>query len=232
MSARKSPRHAGLLADQLVDSELFRDLADRASQLRLNSVCHERLSEYLWKSTFIEQDEALQSPFIRNMSDGHLDPTHFGSFMVQDSIYCYYSKGSIDTAAAKSTDPILKAFLEKKSESYKKYYEELFNLWHIRNPYSIKLSEACEKYAALERNVAETMDPLYLVVALIPCYKLWPWLGKQLWQTPHNFGVYESWVRSNLDPSYDGYKKLEQIIDYAFMLGEIKSKHSLSTKGA
>ncbi|KAL3888150.1 hypothetical protein ACJMK2_000530 [Sinanodonta woodiana] len=227
MSARISPKHAGLLAHLLAESELFRDLAERASQLRLNAE-DEPLSEFLWRSTQSQQDDALQSKFIQGLRCGNLDPTYFGGFMVQDSIYCYNSKGSIDKAAGKTTCPIFKAFLEKKSDSYKKYYEELFNLWHIRDPNGIELSKACEEYAALERNVAELMGPLYLVVALIPCYKLWPWLGKQLLDSPHNFGVYESWVKANLDPTYDGYKKLEQLIDDAFLVGAIDKEQALS----
>ncbi|KAL3888067.1 hypothetical protein ACJMK2_000449 [Sinanodonta woodiana] len=227
MPTRVSPKHAGLLAHQLAESDLFHDLADRASQLRIKSKV-EPLSEYLWKSTHSQQQDALQSKFIQGLRYGNLDPTDFGGYMVQDSIYCYYSKGSIDTAAEKATDPILKAFLEKKSEKYKKYYEDLTKLWHIRDSSGIELNEACEEYAALERSVAETMSPLYLVVALIPCYKLWPWLGKQISDLPHDFGVYESWVMSNLDPTYDGYKKLEQIIDDAYLLGEIDKKQALS----
>ncbi|KAL3888071.1 hypothetical protein ACJMK2_000453 [Sinanodonta woodiana] len=227
MPIHVSPKHAGLLAHQLAVSDLFRDLADRASQLRIKSEV-EPLSEYLWKSTHSQQQDALQSKFIQGLRYGNLDPTDFGGFMVQDSIYCYKSKVSIDTAAAKATDPILKAFLETQSESYKTYYEVLFKLWHIRDPSGIELNKACQDYVDLEKKVAEKMDPLYLVVALIPCYKLWPWLGQEISDPQHDVGVYESWVKSNLDPSYDGYKKLEQIIDDAYLLGEIDKKQALA----
>ncbi|KAK3598232.1 hypothetical protein CHS0354_017914 [Potamilus streckersoni] len=226
MSSRKSPRHAGLFAHKLLESPLFRDLADRASQLRLKADV-EPLSEYLWQSTKSQQEDALKSKFIQGLQYGKLDPADFGGYMVQDSVYCYYSKESIDTAAEKATDPTLKFFLEKRSESYKKYYEELFTTWHIRDPTGIDLSKACADYAALEKNVAETMASLYLVVALIPCSKLWPWLGKQISDPPHNFGVYESWVNSNLDPNYDGYKKLDKIIDDAFLVGAIDKEKAL-----
>ena len=52
--------------------------------------------------------------------------------------------------------------------------------WHIVDPSGIKLGAACENYVNHERNVATTMDPIYLVVAMIPCVKLWPWLGQQI----------------------------------------------------
>ncbi|KAL3890952.1 hypothetical protein ACJMK2_003221 [Sinanodonta woodiana] len=226
MSARKSPRHVGLLSHMLAESAVFRDLADRASTLRVQAEV-EPLSEYLWLSTKSQQNAALNSKFIQGLKYGNLDPVDFGAYMVQDSVFCYYSKESIDVAYAKATDPNLKNFLEHKSESYKTYYEGLFKTWCIRDPNGIDLNKACADYAALENNVSKTMVSLYLVVALIPCLKLWPWLGQEIYKIPHHFGVYESWVQANLDPTYDGYKKLEQIIDDAFLVGEIDKEQAL-----
>lgn len=226
MSARKSPRHAGLLAHKLADSAMCKDLAAQACKVTVKAKV-EPLSEYLWKSTKAQQQNALKSKFVQGLQNGTLDPTDFGGYMVQDSVYCYHSKESIDTSAKKAKDPVLKDFLEKRSESYKKYYEELFTTWHIRDPTGIDLSKACADYAALEKEVAETMISLYLIVALIPCSKLWPWLGKKISNPPKKFGVYESWVNSNFDPNYDGYKKLDKIIDDAFLVGAIDKEQAV-----
>ena len=61
-----------------------------------------------------------------------------------------------------------------------RYTKKMFDQWHIAYGPAIKLGSACEKYNNDIRNVAITMDPIYLVAALIPCAKLWPWLGQQL----------------------------------------------------
>ncbi|KAL3888151.1 hypothetical protein ACJMK2_000531 [Sinanodonta woodiana] len=226
MSARISPRHDDRLVDKLSESALFHDLAARASQLRLK-VGDELLSEYLWKSTQSQQQDALMSKFIQGIQHGNLDPTDFGGYMVQDSVYCYYCKGDIDIAATKATDPTLKEFLEQRSKSFVKYYEYLFNKWHIRDPSGIEMNQACKDYANLEKNVAETMDPLYLIVALLPCYKLWPWLGSQISKSTHDFGVYKNWVTENLNPSSDSYRQLERIIDDAFLVKAINKEQAL-----
>ncbi|KAL3858875.1 hypothetical protein ACJMK2_009124 [Sinanodonta woodiana] len=226
MSARKSPRHAGLFAHKLAESALCTDLASRACQVKVKAKV-EPLSVYLWNSSKDQQQKALKSKFIHGLQNGTLDPTDFGGYMVQDSVYCFHSKESIDTAAGKATDPGLKDFLEKRSASYTKYYQELFTSWHIRDPAGIDLSKACAEYAALEKEVAETMISLYLIVALIPCAKLWPWLGQQISTPPKKFGVYESWVNTNLDPNYDGYKKLDKIIDDAFLVGAIDKNEAV-----
>ncbi|KAL3888074.1 hypothetical protein ACJMK2_000456 [Sinanodonta woodiana] len=226
MSAPISPRHADRLVDKLSESVLFRDLADRASQHRLKAG-DELLSEFLWKSTQSQQQDALNSKFIQGLRYGNLDPTRFGGYMVQDSIYCYYCKGDIDIAATKATDPNLREFLEQRSKSYITYYEEMFKKWHIIDASGIELNKECKDYADLEKNVAETMDPLYLVVALIPCHKLWPWLGQQITWPQHDFGVYESWVTSNLNPCSQSYRKLDKIIDDAFLVGAIDKEQAL-----
>jgi len=56
----------------------------------------------------------------------------------------------------------------------------LFDQYHIGYAPAIKLEAGCEKYINYMRNVSETMNPIYLVVALIPCANLWPWLGQQI----------------------------------------------------
>ncbi|KAL3858877.1 hypothetical protein ACJMK2_009126 [Sinanodonta woodiana] len=183
MSARKSPRHAGLFAHKLAESAFCKYLASRACQVKVKGKL-EPLSVYLWNSSRYQQQNSLKSKFIQGLQNGTLDPTDFGGFMVQDYVYCFRCKESIDTAAGKEQDPTLKDFLEKRSEYYMKYYQELFTSWHIIDPAGIALSEACDEYAALDKEVAETMISLYFIVSMIPCAKLWPWLGQQISSNP------------------------------------------------
>jgi len=72
---------------------------------------------------------------------------------------------------------LLKGFLYR---PFTRYTKALFDEWHIADASGIELGAACENYVNHERNVATTMDPIYLVVAMIPCAKLWPWLGQQI----------------------------------------------------
>ncbi|KAH3720283.1 hypothetical protein DPMN_063180 [Dreissena polymorpha] len=56
----------------------------------------------------------------------------------------------------------------------------MFETWSIANAPGVKSGPALSRYLNHVRNVATTMDSIYVVVALIPCAKLWPWLGEQL----------------------------------------------------
>jgi len=61
-----------------------------------------------------------------------------------------------------------------------RFAKNLFEQWHIADASGIDLGNACDGYVKHERNVATTMDPIYLVVAMIPRAKVWPWLGRHL----------------------------------------------------
>ncbi|XP_060076762.1 uncharacterized protein LOC132556373, partial [Ylistrum balloti] len=140
----------------------------------------ESLSEYMWNKTEAIRNKTLSSYFVQGIANGSLNPTALGGYMVQDSVYCYEVKHSIDISVDRATDGELKEYLRMKSASYERYYKDLFNKWRIESPTGINLSKACESYVDYERKVAATEDTIYMIVAMIPCMKLWPWLGQQV----------------------------------------------------
>ena len=54
------------------------------------------------------------------------------------------------------------------------------------------------------------MDPIYTFVAMIPCNRLWPWLGKEMRKTSTNFGVYKEWIDENFA---EGSTTLEDFVN-------------------
>ena len=56
----------------------------------------------------------------------------------------------------------------------------MFEEWHIGDSKGIELGSGCQNYVNNLKDVANKKDPIYLVVAMIPCVKLWPWLGEQI----------------------------------------------------
>ncbi|OWF39039.1 uncharacterized protein LOC110465566 [Mizuhopecten yessoensis] len=173
----------------------------------------ESLSEYLWNQTESIRNNALSTYFVQGIGNGTLNPTAFGSYMIQDSVYIYNAKRSIDSAVYRAPEGKLKEFLRGKSASFERYYHALFKKWHIKDPADIKVCAACQSYADYEHQIAATEDTIYMIVAMLPCYKLWPWLGQQLQSANH--GVYDDWFNSNFDPQYEGYKALDALVDAA-----------------
>ncbi|XP_060593167.1 uncharacterized protein LOC132747695 isoform X3 [Ruditapes philippinarum] len=196
--------------------------------LQNNLVSGESLSSFLWKKTQKYQTAALDSNYIHGIRDVSLDPTDFGAYNLQDAVYIYWYKVSMDISASRTNDTTLKEFLQKKSKSHEQEYKEAFKTWHISDPpRGIVLGSACQNYVNHLINVSKTMDGFYLVAALIPCSRLWPWLGIQINSDSGKFGVYNNWVQVNLNQSYVGYTTYEKIIDDAFAQGKINKEKAL-----
>ncbi|KAH3819073.1 uncharacterized protein LOC127831628 [Dreissena polymorpha] len=186
-----------------------------------------QLAEYLWAQTTAYQKAALQSGYVQGLKSVALNPEGFGGYMVQDSVFCFKAQGNIDIAVTNATDAILRKFLEARSESYKAYYQSLFDTWHIEDASGIKLGTECTEYVNHEHNVATTMNSIYFVVAMIPCAKLWPWIGQQINAIGGSFGVYDEWVKANFNPDSSGVEKYEKLINTAEQDGHIDRKIAL-----
>ncbi|VDI32425.1 Hypothetical predicted protein [Mytilus galloprovincialis] len=165
--------------------------------------------EWLWTETKDTRTIALNTNFVQGVKDGMLHPTSF-------------------VAAKRAEMCPLKIFLDHESSSYKSYYEDLFDKWHIRDGKAIELGKECQEYVDTVADVASKDDAYYMLVALIPCARLWPWLGQQLTAAKDNFGAYTDWVNSNFDPSSKGYKKLEVRVNAAFSNKQIDRNKALN----
>ncbi|KAL4235151.1 hypothetical protein ACF0H5_006789 [Mactra antiquata] len=193
------------------------------------SCCYDNpLSKYLWQQTGKQQQESLNTKMIQGVMNKNLDPSKFGAYMVQDSVYCYHSMKVLAIANSKvKDDPTLKQFFNKTYASYQVYTSELLKAWHIGEPTTIDLGPACSNYVNHLYDVARNMEPIYLVVAMTPCAKLWPWIGVQLNTSTGNFGVYTDWVKENFNENSKGYQKYDIVIDSAQKRGLIDQTKAL-----
>ena len=109
------------------------------------------------------------------MRERCLDPSEFGGYMVDDSLYCKEGMKSLQIASLRSDSNVtLQKFLKSKADSWKGYWEWLYGVWHIKQTPGIQLGEAASTYVEHVRNVAENESPVYTLLALTPCAKLWP----------------------------------------------------------
>ncbi|XP_053399942.1 uncharacterized protein LOC123557615 [Mercenaria mercenaria] len=188
-----------------------------------------KLSEYLWEETYQEQQAALNSSLIKGMVSTKLNPASFGAYMNQDVVYIYNAQRLIQIALQRSKDPQHRQLLQKMSESYRELYEYLLVAWRIKYPSGIKLDGPCSRYLNHLYDMAINYHTIYFVTAMIPCYKLWPWLGNQIGSKQKSFGVYTQWVEENLDPNYAGFTDLEEVINRADEVGKIDRQMALRT---
>ena len=188
----------------------------------------QKLSDYLWEQTAEYQQQALNSNLIQGMVNKCLNPSEFGGYMVDDTVYCYEGSESLKIAAGRSNDNVtLQTFLNAKAESWVKNWEWSNKIWHIKNADGVRLGEAAQVYVNHIRKISESEKPVYTVLALTPCSKLWPWLGQQIAASASDFGLYTSWARENLDPESTGYKKYEEQVQWAYEAGTVTTDKAL-----
>ncbi len=110
---------------------------------------------------------------------------------------------------------MLKDSIEAMIEGYHQYNAYFLNQWHILNSSSIVPTKAMKAYSEHEHNVMCYEEPIYTLVAYIPCYYLWPWFSYQIMQSlDYAPGVYEEWFSINYkgEESYASAKKIKQCI--------------------
>lgn len=186
------------------------------------------LSEYLWEETEEYQKEALNSNLIHGIREECLDPSQFGGYMVDDSVYSYESMISLTIAADRADrNKTLQNFLRSEAELWRESLEWLHKVWHIKDTRGITVGEAAGKYMSHIRRVADKEDPAYTILALIPGVKLWPWLGQQIGSGSRDFGVYTSWVEESFDPNTLDYLEYQNHVEWAYEHGKIRADKAL-----
>jgi thiaminase/transcriptional activator TenA len=161
----------------------------------------------LFKNAHSIAEEALQTDYIQGINSGTLDPNVYARYNISDAYYCYRGPEDYKAAVQRAKDPVLKAFLQKKQESYANYDASLPQLWRVQSSAGITPSKVCKEYADYETAVAtgtlpllkDIQDPVYTLIVMLPCEYLWPWLAQQM--RPNHANLYNFWITGNNDPS-------------------------------
>ena len=154
----------------------------------------------MWNACQDIAEAALNSAFIQGIKNGTLDPVVYGRFNVSDAYYCFHGADDYKTAVGRTSNPVLKAFLTKKYESYDRYNATFPTTWSLKDASGIVPTEICRQYADFETKVATTQEPIYCLISMLPCEYLWAWLGAEL--SPAKPGnLYAPWIKGNNYPS-------------------------------
>jgi thiaminase/transcriptional activator TenA len=143
----------------------------------------------------------VNTQYLQKMKTGILDPSYYGCLTVLDSYYCYRAAetlGSLLNNIDKSKYPDLHNLVEANQKSYREYNKTFLVDWHILQSDSVVPTDKMKRYAEHEHNVMCYQDPIYTLVAYIPCYYLWPWFSKKIIEdSNYKPGVYDLWFKGN-----------------------------------
>jgi thiaminase/transcriptional activator TenA len=171
----------------------------RANNLSVDPPPPDSLFMRLWNACYNIAEQTLNTDFIKGIHHNSLDPVKYGGSNVCDAYYCFKGANSYLAAASRADDPVLKAFLLKKYQSYEKYNQVFPTIWHIRDAASVVPMEINIKYAQLEADVASHYDPIMCLVVMLPCEYLWYWLSDRMYP-PDPSNLYAPWINDNHYP--------------------------------
>lgn len=169
-------------------------------------------------------NNVVKTKYLTAMKQGTLNPQDFGCLTVQDAYYCYRAAETLTSLLCKidkDKDPELYDLANSKCVGYIEYNTTFFKDWHLSTSSCITPTENFRSYAEHEHNVMCAYAPIYTLVAMLPCYYLWPWFGKQIKQSSdYKPGVYESWF----DGCWDGDTYFDSAYDVGNFIEEWKNK--------
>lgn len=153
----------------------------------------------LWDSSKPIAEKALETDFLKGLRNGDLDPIKFGAFNVSDAYYCFKGTDYYEMAEKRADNPVLKAFLGQKIESYVDYNKRFLETWFLKDANGIIPPPICEEYSNYEMKISGQEDPIYTLILMLPCEYLWAWISETMMPVdPGN--LYGNWIRENLIP--------------------------------
>ncbi|EER05669.1 phosphomethylpyrimidine kinase, putative [Perkinsus marinus ATCC 50983] len=182
------------------------------------------VSERLWKENQDLARMSLHHPFVQGLGDGTLDSAAFQTYMAQDTLYLNGYIRTLSYCIAKSdvtaTGGDLLALLDGVGDELKACHQH-----YIDNPDATGPEAACRKYVDFLLAIGQAADlgPSVVIAAVIPCARLYAWIGKELTMgkeisEDHPF---RRWLLSYSDePINTSAKILESLLDKQIRPGE------------
>ncbi|KAF4676645.1 hypothetical protein FOL47_005798 [Perkinsus chesapeaki] len=138
------------------------------------------LSEKLWTANQDLAMKSLHHPFVQGLGDGTLDPVAFKTYMEQDSLYLNGYLRGLSYCVAKSninaTGTELLTLLDGVKDELESCHQH-----YVDNPEASGPEAACKKYVDFLLDIGRSdRGPAVMVAAVIPCARLYAWLGREL----------------------------------------------------
>lgn len=172
-------------------------------------------------------NSVMNTDYLMAMSAGILCPDNYGQLTVLDSYYCYRAADTLKSLLCKinqEDNPGLYELTNHMISGYDDYNRKFLTDWHIRESDSVTATKAMHDYAEHEHNVMCYEDPIYTLVAYIPCYYLWPWFSQHIMEKDgyNKDGIYDYWFAGN----YYGQESYKS----AWVIGDLIEKWKAAGK--
>jgi hydroxymethylpyrimidine/phosphomethylpyrimidine kinase len=163
-----------------------------------------RDTDLWWDDAAAVLDETLACSFLRSLADGTLDPEAFAGYLAQDVHYLRAYEQHLRTIAAGSTGDAA-AFWTTASEGCAAEARDLHHRRLAGSHADDPVDPVCAGYlahlASAAEDAAATGDVAVLAAAVLPCFRVYAWVGERLGTAPvgHPFA---DWITAYGDPGF------------------------------
>tara|TARA_Y100001933_G_scaffold246127_1_gene277589 strand:+ start:1308 stop:1931 length:624 start_codon:yes stop_codon:yes gene_type:complete len=173
------------------------------------------LSHDLWERNFDLALESLNTKFVQGIKTGKLPKIKFQLYVAQDYYFLESFARAYGLAISKCEDKIsikvLSELLLGVSEELL-LHESYSKKWDINLQSNVIRTET-KNYTDFLENTSKNNSYIEILSAMMPCMRLYSWIGQSLIQYKEN-NSYKDWIVTYSDSTFDQLaKSLEELID-------------------
>lgn len=154
----------------------------------------------LAKKLWVENDDlatkCLKNPFVQGILSGDLDPDKFSYFVSQDAFFlkAFARAYVIAGAKARSWEDFVKLYGLAGGVFEEMMLHEKYSKTLGINITEVEPAVATQRYVDFVMATAWGHDTGLIIVALVPCMRLYAWLGKTLAEQQKEKNIYSDWI--------------------------------------
>jgi thiaminase/transcriptional activator TenA len=165
------------------------------------------LAGQIWGSGADIRQQALNTDFIQGIKNGTLNPDDYMTYNIQDWAYLTHEIDDLATAVNKSSGDIQIA-LKDRYDSYVSYSQEEFQQYNVLEGAInavVDVKDAFGSYINFTQTIVANYPPQYVLVSVLPCEQLWPWLGQAINGSAVTPNAYSGWITGNADSGHGAF---------------------------
>lgn len=162
------------------------------------------IAQRLWDENQNLAIACLQNPFVQGLADGTLSKSRFAHYVGQDAFFLEAFARAYSIAAAKSPDPDgFSIFHNLASGVFDelKLHQQYAAQWDV-DLQNVSPSAATRRYTDFLLATAWSQDVGVTTAAMLPCMKLYAFLGEKLAASGIPVHTYGDWIRTYSSPEF------------------------------
>jgi len=186
------------------------------------------ISNELWQANQDLAIACLHHPFVQGIADGSLPRSKFVYYVGQDAFFLEAFARAYSVAAAKAPDwegfttfHTLAAGVQSELRLHQAYAAS----WEVDLP--VVPGAATRRYTDFLLATAWGCEVSFTAAAMVPCLRLYAFLGQELAQGDGADHAYSDWIRTYSDPAFEELaQQLERLGDrYTTLTSQVRSTY-------